>query len=142
MAETVALIGAGGKMGTRLLRNLRGRAEYRLLCCETGEAGQGRLAEARQLKGAYTEVDAAVDFEGRLHGIDTEALLELSYMDKKRMHNLKYFTWVEQQGKTVEELNAQWYDESYWKNHYSRVNEWDERIKAFNAETGLLKEYQ
>ena len=35
---------------------------------------------------------------------------ELTYQDRKRVHNLKYYTWVEQQGKTVEELNALWYD--------------------------------
>ncbi len=58
------------------------------------------------------------------------------------MHNLKYFTWVEQQGKTVQELDAQWYDENYWTGHYSKVAEWDEKIMAFNEETGLLKQYR
>ena len=33
---------------------------------------------------------------------------ELSYWDRKRIHNLKYYTWVEQQGKTSAELDAQW----------------------------------
>jgi hypothetical protein len=31
-------------------------------------------------------------------------------VDRKRVHNLKYYTWVEQQGKTYEEIQAQWYD--------------------------------
>ena len=69
-------------------------------------------------------------------------MLELSYYDKKRMHNLKYFTWVEQQGKAVEELDAQWYDDDYWKRQYAMVDEWDERITAFNERTGVFKRYQ
>jgi hypothetical protein len=58
------------------------------------------------------------------------------------MHNLKYFTWIEQQGKTVEELNAQWYDENYWTEHFHSYIEWDEKIKEFNERTGLLKKYR
>jgi len=54
---------------------------------------------------------------------------------------LKYFTWIEQQGKTVEELDAQWYDDAYWTSKFHLADEWDEKIEAFNAETGLLKKY-
>lgn len=102
------------------------------------EMYQSRLAEARENSGAYTATNAAVDYYGRLLEISTDNLLELSYYDRKRMHNLKYFTWVEQQGKTVEELNAQWYDEDYWTAQYAKVDEWDERIKEFNFKTGLI----
>ncbi len=105
------------------------------------EMYQSRLEEERQRLGEYTPTDAAVDFEGRLLGIGTDAMLELSYYDKKRMHNLKYFTWVEQQGKTVEELDAQWYDDQYWKKQYSKVDLWDEMIKEFNDKTGVIRKY-
>jgi hypothetical protein len=65
---------------------------------------------------------------------------ELTYQDKKRIHNLKYFTWVEQQGKDMEELNAQWYDrENYWGNIHKQVGKIDKLIKEFNQRTGLLK---
>ncbi len=100
-----------------------------------------RLKEAREKHGGYSGRDAAVDFEAHLMGIKTDHLLELNYYDKKRIHNLKYFTWVEQQGKTVEELNAQWYDENYWTNAWSKVDEWDQEIMQFNERTGLLKEF-
>lgn len=43
-------------------------------------------------------------------GLKLDNMQELTYADRKRVHNLKYYTWVEQQGKTVEELNALWYD--------------------------------
>ena len=57
------------------------------------------------------------------------------------MHNLKYFTWVEQQGKSARELQVQWYDEDYWRSCYSQVEAWDERITEFNRRTGLLERY-
>jgi cysteine synthase A len=46
---------------------------------------------------------------------------ELTYPDRKRVHNLKYYTWVEQQGKTYEEIQAQWYDPDYWPNARNRL---------------------
>ncbi len=105
------------------------------------EMYQSRLREANQIDGQYSASNAAVDFEGRLQGLDTANMLELSHYDKKRMHNLKYFTWVEQQGKTVEELNAQWYQEDYWSSQYALVEEWDNKINEFNEQTGVLKKY-
>ncbi|GIS36987.1 MAG: hypothetical protein Ct9H90mP9_0170 [Pseudomonadota bacterium] len=47
---------------------------------------------------------------------DWENMQEFGYYDRKRIHNLKYFTWIEQQGREVSELNAQWQDhQNYWK---------------------------
>ncbi len=106
------------------------------------EMYQSRLIETRELHGEYSSFNAAVDFEGRLQGLNTDNMLELSYYDRKRMHNLKYFTWVEQQGKTVEELNAQWYEDDYWKRQYALVDQWDARIDEFNERTGLLRKYR
>ena len=62
----------------------------------------------------------------------TDYLLELSYIEKKRIHNLKYYTWIEQQGKTVEELNAQWYDRNYWERIYQAAELVDPMIEEFN----------
>jgi len=59
---------------------------------------------------------------------------ELGYNDRKAIHNLKYFTWVEQQGKTVEELNALWEPE-YWEEMYiSEIADLERLIAAFNRE--------
>ena len=70
----------------------------------------------------------------------TDNLMELTYADRKRIHNLKYYTWVEQQGKTSEELNALWYDtEGTWDAVHAQAKDLDELINAFNEETGLLK---
>lgn len=102
---------------------------------------QSRLAEEKQKQGEFTNRDAAVSFDSDLLGLNIDHMLEMTYYQKKRMHNLKYFTWIEQQGKTVEELNAQWYDENYWKSRYAKVQEWDDEINAFNERTGVSKEY-
>ncbi len=53
--------------------------------------------------------------------------------DRKRIHNLKYYTWVEQQGKTYEEIQAQWYDDGYWTSVQALIDPIDELIDAFNA---------
>jgi hypothetical protein len=50
------------------------------------------------------------------------------------VHNLKYYTWVEQQGKSVEELNAQWKDERYWTGIQEQAPAIDELITAFNRD--------
>ncbi len=105
------------------------------------EMYQSRLVEEKQLKGEFTARDATVSFEADLLGLSTDNMIEMNYYEKKRMHNLKYFTWIEQQGKTVEELNAQWYDENYWKSRYDKISIWDEEIMEFNERTGVLKEY-
>jgi len=63
---------------------------------------------------------------------------ELTYEDRKRVHNLKYYTWVEQQGKTYEEINQQWYDEHYWTDMHAQADALDELIREFNEATGVL----
>jgi cysteine synthase len=100
-----------------------------------------RLKEMDAELGAYSETQAAVDHGRYVLGTGTDCMLEMNYQDRKRVHNLKYYTWVEQQGKTSEELNAQWYDhEEYWGSIHRMAKVIDERIDAFNDMTGLLKQ--
>ncbi len=106
------------------------------------ELYQSRIIEEREKFGEYDNKKAAICYQADLMNINTDNMIEMTYYDKKRMHNLKYFTWIEQQGKTIEELNAQWYDENYWKNQFAKVDEWDQQIMEFNERTGLLKEYE
>ena len=100
---------------------------------------QSRLREMHEEFGDYSEVDAAEDFSRYLMGERTDNLLDLSYQDRHRIHNLKYFTWVEQQGKTFEEITEQWYNQEYWTGIQSQVDEMDELINEFNDKVGLLK---
>jgi cysteine synthase A len=94
---------------------------------------QSRLDELRQDHGKYSQVSAAMDHAGPISHQSIDYFKELSYYDRKSIHNLKYFTWVEQQGKTFEELNAQWEPE-YWRNLFEdEVSYVDELITEFNT---------
>ncbi len=103
------------------------------------EMYHSRLRELTAERGKFTAHDAAVAYHEHLLGQRTENIEELSYPARKRVHNLKYYTWVEQQGKTYEEIQAQWYDPTYWSGIHQQVDEIDELIKQFNKMTGLLK---
>ncbi len=76
---------------------------------------------------------AGLILERPLRGQRTDWFKELNYRDRQQVHNLKYFTWIEQQGKEVEELNRQWYDPGYWDEKFRGVEELDRRIESFNA---------
>ena len=103
------------------------------------EMYQSRLRELTQERGEFTREDAIAAHARWLAGITTDHMLETRYYDRKRIHNLKYYTWVEQQGKTYEEIQAQWYDaEAYWGSIHGHVEELDALIEAFNRRTGLL----
>jgi cysteine synthase len=97
-----------------------------------------RQDELREELGPYAETEAAKDYHRFLMGTTVDHLLELRYHDKRRIHNLKYFTWIEQQGKQVEELDAQWYDyPEFWERIRSQIGEIDRLIERFNEQTGL-----
>jgi cysteine synthase A len=97
-----------------------------------------RLSEMREERGEYTQANATADFARWLQGQTTDNMLELRYTDRRRVHNLKYYTWVEQQGRTYEEILAQWYDPNYWTSFQGQAEAIDEAIDEFNARVGLL----
>jgi cysteine synthase A len=99
-----------------------------------------RLHELQEAHGPYDETDAAVDYRAHLLGMKTDVMLELGYRERRRIHNLKYYTWIEQMGRSAEELDDQWYDfPGYWDRVHSLVPEIDALITEFNDKVGLLK---
>jgi cysteine synthase len=98
-----------------------------------------RIHEYRDSYGEFTDFDAAETFARDLHGETTDHLLDMTYVDQRRVHNLKYYTWVEQQGREYEELMAQWYDPNYWTDLQSQVPEIDALIGEFNERVGLIE---
>jgi len=102
------------------------------------ELYSSRLREMHEEFGEYSETAAAADFARYLQGQSTDNMIELTYPDRRRIHNLKYYTWVEQQGRTYEEIQAQWYDTDYWTAVQRQTPEIDALIEEFNAEVGLL----
>src|SRR5512146_636676 len=99
---------------------------------------RSRLQEMHQEFGAYTEANAAADFARYLKGQSTDNMLELRYPDRRRIHNLKYYTWVEQQGKTYDEIQSMWYEPDYWSGVQHQADQIDELIVEFNKEVGLV----
>ncbi len=96
-----------------------------------------RIQEYREEYGAFGRDEAAYSFGRYMMGENIAHMLELTMEDRKRIHNLKYYTWVEQQGRTSAELNAQWYDPDYWTGYQAQITEIDKLIVAFNKEVGI-----
>ena len=99
-----------------------------------------RIEELNEMHGAYNVEEAKLDHNLHMLGLKTDNLMELTYTDRKRIHNLKYYTWVEQQARDVKDLNALWYDtKGTWDAVHAQAAELDELINEFNEATGLLK---
>jgi cysteine synthase A len=95
-----------------------------------------RLKELEHERGKYSAIDAAKDHTAFLLHQGIDHYKELTHYERKAIHNLKYFTWVEQQGKTVEELDAQWNPEYWQKLLEDEVVEFDKLINEFNDTVG------
>jgi cysteine synthase len=102
------------------------------------ELYQSRLKEMNTEFGSYRRDDAIRDSHSSLQGQKIDNMIELDYYGKKRIHNLKYFTWIEQQGRELEELDSQWYNPTYWESIQSLTQPIDELIEAFNKKVGLI----
>ena len=110
------------------------------IATDSADMYQSRINELNKERGSYSKIQAVKDYEKCILGCTIDYMKELNYYDRKAIHNLKYFTWVEQQGKNVEDLNQLWYDNEIWDKQFSQVDHWDELIREFNERTGLLKD--
>ena len=102
------------------------------MATDAAEMYESRLEELHKERGEYNELQAAKDFEKCIIGQETNNLKELSYTDKRAIHNLKYFTWIEQQAKELEDLNQLWEDRTIWQKLFAQTERWDEMINEFN----------
>jgi len=109
---------------------------------DSAEMYQSRLKEMEAERGGeYNTLNAAIDYNRYAQGIRTDSMEELNYQSRKRIHNLKYYTWIEQQMYDMHELNEQWYDyDNYWGRLHKMAPELDRLIEQFNERTGLAKE--
>jgi cysteine synthase len=101
---------------------------------DSAEMYISRLEEMEDERGkAYDAVQAAIDHSRNVLGIRTDNMEELTYQSRKRIHNLKYYTWIEQQMYDLDDLNAQWYDyDNYWGKLHKMAPELDKLILEFN----------
>jgi len=109
------------------------------IATDSAEMYGSRLEELTAERGKYTVLQAAKDHEKCMLGTTPDYMKDLTYDDQKAIHNLKYFTWIEQQEKDVEDLRQLWDDRHIWPKIFRQPARWDELINDFNDRTGLLK---
>jgi len=109
------------------------------IATDSAEMYGSRLEELTAEHGKYSLMQAAKDHEKCMMGTTPDYMKELRYDDQMEIHNLKYFTWVEQQGMDVEDLRQLWYDRKIWPKIFRQPARWDELINEFNDRTGVLK---
>ena len=94
---------------------------------------KSRLEELEAEKGKYSQMQAAMDLSASIEHQTIDFYKELTYYERKAIHNLKYYTWIEQQGRELSELNDQWNPE-YWTNLFeNEVDYFDKLIEDFNS---------
>ena len=98
------------------------------ICTDAIDRYYSVMAALGQHYGAIDDARGTAYVEAIFHGAATDWIKDGTPDMRRQWHNLKYYTWVEQQGKTVEELDAQ-LDPEWWLNHQAIVPEMDVRIK-------------
>src|SRR6478736_626964 len=145
LLEQLKLVGISGicnlvaAIKTAKYYDMDGRDLIFTCLTDSGALYGSRLEELTAEHGAYTGERAAYDRARYLDGIVTDHVRELTYFDRKALHNFKYFTWVEQQGRTSDELRELW-DPEFWDRTFAQADEWDKQINAFNERTGVLSQ--
>ena len=97
-------------------------------------------AIARYFCGRFDAINAGEVWGQSLAATTTDLLLELTHVERQRVFNLGYFTWVEQQGVSLEEFSARAH-QSFWNSLQTLVPAWDKMIAEFNARTGAGKAF-
>ncbi|MEM9745466.1 MAG: pyridoxal-5'-phosphate-dependent protein subunit beta [Actinomycetota bacterium] len=82
--------------------------------------------------GEFTPADAAEAFGEHLGSVSTENMIDCTEADRRRIFNLGYYTWVEQQGTPFELFEAR-RDQSFWRGLRRYVGVWDSMIDEFNS---------
>ncbi len=98
------------------------------------ESERPRLTGAR-FGGSFDAGDAMAQIDRHLAGADTSHVLLLDDVGRSRVFNLGYFTWVEQQGVSLEDFEAR-REASFWDRLHVMAPDWDTMIDEFNARSG------
>ncbi len=87
----------------------------------------------RHFGGTFDEVNAGEVFGSCLTSAATDNVVELTDQLRRQIFNLGYYTWVEQQGVSVEDFERR-RSQSFWDGIADSLPEWDRLIEQFNAE--------
>ena len=90
----------------------------------------------RDFADGFDEVAAGEVFGRFLLGAENDHLIETRLEDRERIFNLGYFTWVEQQGLTIDDFVAR-RDQRFWVALREKLETWDEMIASFNDAAGV-----
>jgi cysteine synthase len=85
--------------------------------------------------GTFDAVAAGETWGRGLAAATTDHLLELTLPERRRIFNLGYFTWVEQQGVSLAEFTAR-KSQAFWDGLLDLVPAWDAMIADFNRKSG------
>ncbi|HEY6960264.1 MAG TPA: pyridoxal-phosphate dependent enzyme [Gaiellaceae bacterium] len=97
-----------------------------------------RIAEQKFFDGSFDAIAAAEVYGEHLLGTSTELVRELTFEERNRIFNLGYYTWVEQQGVSIDDFEAR-RRQAFWAEQRAQVAHWDELITEVNARTGVLE---
>jgi cysteine synthase len=103
------------------------------ICTDAIDRYHSVMQSMAECYGAMDDAHAAAYVEGVFHGAKTDWIKDGTPDMRRQWHNLKYYTWVEQQGKTVEELDAQ-RDPEWWVKHQQLVPEMDQLIRQMRSQ--------
>ncbi len=84
----------------------------------------------------FDAVGAGEVFGQHLLGIADNDVLELTHVERSRIFNLGYYTWVEQQGVPLEAFERR-RAQGFWAERRRAAPAWDRLIAEFNAVAGL-----
>lgn len=98
------------------------------ICTDAIDRYRSTMVDLTASHGPVDAVEAGVRL-AVFHSQKTDWIKDGTPDQRRQWHNLKYYTWVEQQGKSVEELDAQ-LSPSWWEERQRLVPEMDQRILA------------
>ncbi len=96
-------------------------------------ASEAESFMSRKYPDGFDEINAAEIFARHLDGIADDHVLELRHLDRKRIFNLGYYTWVEQQGVAIDDFDRRKQQE-FWQALVDSIPVWDRLIDDFNSE--------
>ena len=99
------------------------------ICTDAIDRYHSVMADMTATYGKMDKAEALARLKSIFYGQKTDWIHEGTQEMRRQWHNLKYYTWVEQQGKTVQELDAQLNPE-WWLSEQAKVTEIDKRIEA------------
>ncbi|MGI9595575.1 MAG: pyridoxal-phosphate dependent enzyme [Acidimicrobiales bacterium] len=81
----------------------------------------------------FDEGEAGEVFAEHLEKVATTHSMEMGQIERDRVFNLGYFTWVEQQGVSIPDFEVR-RDQDWWEGLRPLIGTWDKMIDQFNAD--------